>query len=232
MEAFSYGDFLRLLIRYPMDMAEIYVKHIVSLMTPFYRQVYISDSFTSKEIVIVPAVLVWFFCAVGIITKYAGRLKETLVCKNVLLLAIAFSCLMTIPGTTECRFFLSIYFFAYFYLYCGMDLGICLKKSKKYLWEIVLALGIVGLLWASICGDILAMAGGRTVFLIGDTGKTIEVVNELSSVSKVTIMNSNGNIYAENFSDAAGFKPQNDTACRISFDLDCENMPELFYFDV
>ena len=69
-------------------------------------------------------------------------------------------------------------------------------------------------------------------FYLKQRERNISVIKTLYGPAEGILINSSGEIYVENFSDTVGFKLQNDTSYRISFDLDCESIPELFYFDV
>lgn len=230
-EDFSYLDLLGLFLKYPMDMIGIYTRHLVSLMTPLYREVYVHDLYLPKGFNIVTSFLVWFLTGLGLWISFHGTVKNQLTAKNSLFLCILFPAALTVVGVSEIRFFISVYFLSYFGVCCCVNWKEMWKKLSPYFLRIVAVFLLIFCLWTGVVSSLMTNAGGE-VFLINDSSKEFIATEELYFADEVTVANTEGNVGVQDFSSVMQVKFQNGESYRLSFDLDCDVPPSVLYFDL
>lgn len=152
-ETFRLSNIFRLFLKYPLDMTGIYFRHLLSLLTPVWRQIYITDIYGFNLLTILISILLWLTAGYGVLIQ----IKEQDINLNVLwILAVCLPGLLQIFDEPELRFFLPLYLLCYDYVFVQID-------WKKYLralrtnWPQVLILSVLIILfWLSQTGDILA----------------------------------------------------------------------------
>lgn len=152
-ETFRLSNIFRLFLKYPLDMTGIYFRHLLSLLTPVWRQIYITDIYGFDLLTILISILLWLTAGYGVLIQ----IKEQDINLNVLwILAVCLPGLLQIFDEPELRFFLPLYLLCYDYVFVQID-------WKKYLralranWPQVLILSVLILvLWITQTGDILA----------------------------------------------------------------------------
>ena len=152
-ETFRLSNIFRLFLKYPLDMTGIYFRHLLSLLTTVWRQIYITDIYGFDLLTILISILLWLTAGYGVLIQ----IKEQDINLNVLwILAVCLPGLLQIFDEPELRFFLPLYLLCYDYVFVQID-------WKKYLralranWPQVLILSVLIILfWLSQTGDILA----------------------------------------------------------------------------
>ena len=152
-ENFKLSRIFDLFLKYPLDMTGIYFRHLLSLLTTVWRQIYITDIYGFDLLTILISILLWLTAGYGVLIQ----IKEQDINLNVLwILAVCLPGLLQIFDEPELRFFLPLYLLCYDYVFVQID-------WKKYLralranWPQVLILSVLIILfWLSQTGDILA----------------------------------------------------------------------------
>lgn len=169
---FSYGDWFRLVRKYPLDMCGIYTRHLVSLLTPKFLETYIFNIYPSKGMIVTLSILIWL-CA-GVYFLFSFKHKGVDYKKICIIFSCFIPCFLQIFGAPELRFFLSIHFITYFYVLYYTENGECLKWVKENIIIISVVFFLVYMFWISIVGDILKSNQERTL-LINDYKVTVNV---------------------------------------------------------
>lgn len=159
--------FIKMIIYYPLDMVGIYTRHLVSLITPSWRQAYIDDIYTDKTVLFLLSTFLWIFAALNIFADIENKSIFHEKSKLVLALAIMLPGLLQLLGAPELRFFISVYALLYGYVF--------MKASYKNVWnyvrprwiQIFFVVLVITFLWISVFGSTLA-DNRETVLLIND----------------------------------------------------------------
>lgn len=230
-DKFSLFTLMRLFIKYPLDMMSIYVKHVVKLMTPLYNDTYNFDLYTTKSINIIVSYVVWFLSGIGLWNVLDSPQRKTVISKAILFACMLFPAVLTIVGVSEVRFFICVYFLAYFGVCCSIDWRQVWKKISPYLFRVLTVFFISFGLWTTVVSGIMTNASGE-VFLIDDSPKEFIATEEVYFADEVTVSNTEGNVGIQDFSSVMQVKFQNGESYRLSFDLDCDILPHTLYFDL
>lgn len=161
---FTYKTFFKLLIKYPMDMLSIYTRHFISLMTPKFPQMYISDMFPEKGVLILLTVVIWFTTLCNILNTCRKEINyETLV----IVIAAFLPSALQLLGAPEIRFFVAIHFIGYFYTIYYHDYLDYKGTAKKNIMPVGIAFIIFTFLWVAVLSSVLNN-NAEKVLLIDD----------------------------------------------------------------
>lgn len=165
-DGFSWVEYGKLVIHYPLDMIGLYARHLVSIMTPTYRELYISDMWKDKSISITLAVLIWLIAGlilIVIIKEKKHRWNDMMV-----LFALSIPSILQVAGAVELRFFIAIYFFAYFGVFVATDYRWIWNKVKPRILPIITAMIIIFALWIAIVGEVVSSYNGGVLLMNDD----------------------------------------------------------------
>lgn len=159
MEFTSYGQLLKLIIRYPLDFLGIYVRHFLNILYPVYPNQYIYDITKDKSLLLILFYTVFFIAMVRFISSFKWRSSRW-----VWLALILLPCICILPGAVEIRFFIALYFLIFMYAVLGikefmMQVG---KQKVRYIMSYLVGF----LLYVAYVG-----------MLLGTTADGISIIN-------------------------------------------------------
>ena len=163
-EEFSYITIIKLFLKYPLDIGGLYIRHLISLMTPIFNQIFITDLHTGKGIFISLAIILWLIAAVDILLDYKNKFDNLTLC---MLTAMVFPALLQLAGAPELRFFLIVYLLLYYYVSNVIDYKKLFQSIKRRWMPILIVCTAVYFMWISYVGMLLS-SNSETVFLIND----------------------------------------------------------------
>ncbi len=67
---FKLTDIFGLFFRHPLDMTGILMRHLISLMTPLYRQLYITDIYAIEPLTVIISILLWLTAGYEILEHF------------------------------------------------------------------------------------------------------------------------------------------------------------------
>lgn len=152
-ENFELSKIFDLFLKYPSDMTGIYFRHLLSLLTPLYRQVYVTDIYDFSALTILISIVLWLTAGYGMLIQ----IREQGISLNALwILAVCIPGLLQIFDEPELRFFLPAYLLCYYEVFAMLDWKKYLRSLKAN-WPQVLILSLLIIVfWISQTGDILA----------------------------------------------------------------------------
>lgn len=166
---FEYSDVIKLLIKYPLDMVGIYIRHLVVLMTPTFSEVYITNIYFNKGIFVLVSILIWLIAVVNIYRT----IKEIQWKKIMWLFTLVLPSVLQLAGAPELRFFIPIYLLLYVYVVQLVDYKALFLYCKEH-WFVISTLALIIIcLWLTILGDVLSFNRERKL-IINDRVPTIE----------------------------------------------------------
>lgn len=163
-DGFIYGKVFKLFIKYPLDIAGLYIRHLISLMTPVFSQMYISDLYADKGIFISLAIIIWMIAAIDLLFDYKKKFDKITLC---MLIAVIFPALLQLAGMPEIRFFLMVHLLLYYYVVNIIDYRKLYQNIKNRWIPIVIVCAVVYFMWISNIGMILSY-NREKVFIIND----------------------------------------------------------------
>ena len=152
-ENFELSRIFDLFLKYPLDMTGIYFRHLLSLLTPVYRQVYVTDITGFSVLTILVSILLWLTAGYGILIQ----IREQGIGLNALwILAVCIPGLLQIFDEPELRFFLPLYLLCYYEVCAVLDWKKYLRALKANWLPVLILSLLVTAFWISQTGDILA----------------------------------------------------------------------------
>ncbi len=156
-ENFTYSKFFDLIFKYPLEVVAIYSRHIVSALTPIFSEAYVSDLFENKYFRIILNISLWIISAIIYFSRSERYNEKSFFKKNwYVIIALIFSCFLTLAGAIEIRFFIIVHFLMYFYITNLIDVKALLGYLKVNWLKTAIISGTVFLLWLSVVSGILA----------------------------------------------------------------------------
>lgn len=171
LEGYTPGDsgwkgFIKLWVRYPLDMTGIYVKHFISAMTPGdIQQVYVTRMHRDKGVISCVSILMWIIT--GIMLADSIQNKRIDKKKMGAIVPLCVPALMQAMGAVEIRFFLPVYVLMYYYLFSGIDRHRLIKLFRDHAMVVLMVIIIVFVFWISVYGSILSECD-RQILLINE----------------------------------------------------------------
>ena len=174
-ETFGYSTVIKLFFKYPLDVAGIYVRHFINLLTPVFSQVYVTNVHTSKGVFVSCSIWMWLIAGLMMIVELKVRKKHVTTAEqsvsdskmfNLCLgVAIIVSNLLQCMGMPELRFFIGVHMMMYFYLFVHVDWSNSWNTIKKNKVSILCVMCMLYLLWISLVGDTLANSQYKTLLI-------------------------------------------------------------------
>lgn len=162
---FGYLDLVKIFIKYPMDVISIYTRHLVSLLSMRYREVYIKNLFSDKGGLLLFFIVFWFITVLNIVVSIHLKRVDWNLLGMVFILLIP--SILQFFGFCEIRFFLAVHFISYYYTIYNYDYKNIKSKLKNNAIPICAAFLIFFLLWIGVYSSILS-SNEQKVLLIND----------------------------------------------------------------
>ena len=152
-ENFKLSQIFDLFLKYPADMTGIYFRHLLSLLTPVYRQVYVRDIHDFSVLTMLISIILWLTAGFNIFIRIR---KQGLRLNALWILAVCLPGLLQIFDEPELRFFLPAYLLCYYEVFAGIDWKRYFRILKaNWPQALILSLAII-VFWISQTGGILA----------------------------------------------------------------------------
>ena len=153
-ENFKIKDFFVLFFKYPLDMIGIYTRHLVALITPAWKRIYIENMYTNKFFLVIISIFIWFIAGINFIME--SQEKKLPTDKLFILFSVMLPSFLQLLGMPELRFFVAVYLVLYAYVFLKIDYRRWLGFVKKN-WKTILPVSvIIIILWISVFGSELA----------------------------------------------------------------------------
>lgn len=143
----SYSQVFKLVLKYPLDFAGIYIRHLLNMLYPIYPAQYIQDIRRDKSLFLALFYTVLYIASSNFIHSF--RLKSS---RWIWLGLLLLPCICILPGAVEIRFFIALHFVIYFYAFIGIKMWIGRFRENKvrysllYLTGFMLYIGYAGML--------------------------------------------------------------------------------------
>jgi len=163
----SIGEWFKLVLKYPLDFIGIFVRHIVTYLTPVYSEAYITNLNTDKTIIITLNILLFFVSGLNLfnnrIKRNNGKCDITVTThKYIWLILLLMPCLFIIPGAPEVRFFIALHTMLYVYLCFYVDFKYCFEVFKLNPMKYLISFIFIFAIWVTIIGGILSSLADPT----------------------------------------------------------------------
>lgn len=163
LDNFNIVDIFRLFCKYPMDMIGIYVRHMISALTPSSNEIYITNIYNNKGIIASLSIMIWLIAGIAILNS------KNIFNRNILWLLPAFvPSLLQLFGATELRFFLPVYMVGYIYVFAVINYHELWNVLRCRWISMLIISAVIYVLWMAIFGNILSFNTQRTL-LINDS---------------------------------------------------------------
>lgn len=141
IEGFSdWGEFVKLLLDYPIEIFGIYVRHFVNMLFPCWPNQYVMDLSNCKIISAVPSLLMFFIFGLGVLNKlFSGKVFENYI-------ALLIPILFITPGAVEIRFYAALYIMVIGALCYNLDW----KKLYKHVLDRKIKVGVCFVIYSSL----------------------------------------------------------------------------------
>ena len=161
-ENFKITDVFWIFIKHPFDTIGIYTRHLVALVTPAWNQVYITDIFNNKSLILTVNIVVWFILGIGICRKGANIFNTA----NIgYVFSIILPAFLQMFGAPELRFFFPVYVMLYSSVCMKTNLSDVGSYVRKNWFVTVVVSAIIIALWVTVFGDTLAMNKEMTLLI-------------------------------------------------------------------
>lgn len=122
----TFADYFKLVIRHPIDVFLIYVRHAINYLFPAWPEVYVHDLNKCKWVLGIIAFTFFFIVTSAFLFKCLRKTADLLFYVPILTPAV-----LIIPGAVEYRFSYPIYIC----LFCQLFLNIDYRKYIRYIWD-------------------------------------------------------------------------------------------------
>ena len=148
----SLKKIIKTYLKYPLETVGIYTRHLISLMTPLYYEIYIPNLYTNKIGIICISIVLWILAGLAFIRSL--NLKE--INMNFLWSFTAvIPALFQLFGGSELRFFLPVFVILYEYLGTRVSYKDMWMYYKNKLIPTTLVVLFIVIMWIAIIGDII-----------------------------------------------------------------------------
>lgn len=171
-EVITLKEWFDMWLKYPLDMIGVYMRHVISAMTPNWKYQYIPDLRINASLIVFLSISLWLLASVNIVLQPNRNRFGT---RNWYIIAACIPALLQSLGAVEVRFFIPAYILCYGYVAYGIDYKALIAAAKPIWLKISIILLLVFALWISCFGDILSNNDKR-IFLINN--KELEILNE------------------------------------------------------
>ena len=168
---FQLEQIFGLFLKYPLDMCGIYFRHLVSLLTPVYRQVYLTDIYAVDWVCILVSIMIWLAAGYGSIVQVHEKGFSV---NGLFFLALCLPGLLQIFDEPELRFFLPIYVLAYDYVFVRIDYRHLFHHFRKHWLPVVIISLLILCFWISLTGDTLANLSSRPLLISNNSAYVLK----------------------------------------------------------
>lgn len=152
-DTFTMEEYLKVLFRHPFDFLGIYLRHLISLMTPgFSLYPYNTILYEDISFNVIVSILIWLTAACGITEQMNRSVRHIEV---FIIFAICLPSLMEVVGAPELRFFMPVYLLAYYYVFEAINYKELAHALKPRWLQTAVCLIAVFCLWISLFGEII-----------------------------------------------------------------------------
>ena len=143
---------IKIFLKYPFDTIHIYTRHLISLMTPIYYEIYIPNLYTNKIGIISISITLWILAGLAFVRSI--NLKEI---NTIFLWVFAgfIPAFLQLFGAPELRFFLPVYVILYEYLGTRVSYKDMWIYYKNKLIPTLLVVLFIVIMWIAIIGEII-----------------------------------------------------------------------------
>lgn len=224
-ENWSFGQWLKLLSKYPLDIFGIYLRHLVIFLTSLYGETYVTELFTSKAVTVLLSGIIWMQVFLSVWTN--GNLINEKKWYMIAVFPLILGSLLQFFGAPENRFFLPVHAVGYYIGFVTVDYHKEIDVIRTEWGSMILVLFMLLSLWISETTAIF-QENGRYVFLINDIPMQYTENGTILSKNRVSLPNTKGEVGVLSYD--VKLDPMSEYS--ISFDLCCEKKDiHLFYID-
>lgn len=145
----SLKNYLKFVFHHPIDMAGLYMRHLINMMLPVFPSEYIQNLNNPKFLYAILSSLVLFLWGISVFSNCIS-IKKTLY-----LIPILIPTIMIIPGAVEGRFSLPIYVYILSSFFMLTDFSLIWNILKKHYVKLVIAFIVFELLLLAIWTECL-----------------------------------------------------------------------------
>lgn len=170
---FTYRHFLKLFLKYPFDMVSIYTRHFVSLMTPKFPEMYLSDMYPNKGLMVFVTIVIWFVTLINLLYGIRGKINWSVV---VPVFAVFLPAFLQLLGAPEIRFFIAVHLIGYYYCICYFNYSVYKGMIRKSIIPVLVCFLVFAFLWIGVLSSVLGN-NEEKVLLIDDRNRFSTVVD-------------------------------------------------------
>lgn len=145
----SYGEYFKLIMKYPLDFIGIYIRHLLNMLYPIYPNQYIQNIEKEKS------VLLWFFYTILFVAIfyfiYSFKPKSR---RWIWMILMLVPCICILPGAVEIRFFIGLHLIIYTYALLGIKDFVIKFRDNKLKYFAIYVIGFF--LYVAYAGTLLA----------------------------------------------------------------------------
>lgn len=158
---FGIKTLLKILFKYPSDLIGIYSRHLVSVITPIWSQIFITNIYSNKGLYILSAIVIWILAVIALLFQ-----KNDLELIQLLYLFSSFvPAFLQLAGATELRFFISVYLVLYYYVIYKVRYKELYIKTKPHFAKIIILSIVIIVFWISNVSTILSYNREKTLLI-------------------------------------------------------------------
>ena len=171
IEDFQINRIFDLFLKYPLDMPGIYIRHFLSLMTPVYRDVYISNIYEIDWILIIVSIFLWLLAGYGLLVQISDNGLKV---EALWIFAVCLPGLLQIFDEPELRFFLPLYVLCYYYVFVMIDFKTLYREFRVKIIPVLVIILAVFMLWLTLTGSILSSGIDKPLLISDNTAYIID----------------------------------------------------------
>ncbi|MBR6147715.1 MAG: hypothetical protein IKQ44_05055 [Lachnospiraceae bacterium] len=156
----TWGEYIKLVFKYPLDFIGIYTRHLISMLYPIFPNQYIKSVDKDKSFFLILTFTLLWVCGIYLIKIYRFDKKSI-----ILLITILFPCLCILPGAVESRFFFGVYYLIAAYVTMGIKEVFLEVKTKKVPY--IVSYAVLFCIYVALCGYMLSGTESGTIILSG-----------------------------------------------------------------
>lgn len=158
----SWGEAMSFILKHPVEVAGIYVRHLVNVLLPCWPNQYVEDLDNNKLILAILSYSCFFLFGLTIWNKC---LKDNKVCLNYFPLLIP--SVFILPGAVEVRYFASLYLIVIGALCWNTDWHKLIKTIYSNKMKTIIAFLTIGMLLLAFWSNMLASESVYSTYIIG-----------------------------------------------------------------
>ncbi len=170
IDDFQINRIFDLFLKYPLDMPGIYFRHLLSLLTPVYRNVYISNIYEIDCVLIIVSIFLWLLAGYGLLVQISNNGLKV---DALWIFAVCLPGLLQIFDEPELRFFLPLFVLCYYYVFVMIDYKTLYRAFLVKKISVLIIFLAVFMLWLTLTGSILSSGKDRPLLISDNTAYII-----------------------------------------------------------